>query len=83
MRPPRAGCVFVFQRLVSPMLTEQEVSGALGVQDITQPRLFATVAPSLAGFLMPVGHRNPEVSGCRRLTCRPGGTNIKKVHKIF
>lgn len=41
---PRARCVFVYQRLVSPMLTEQEVSGALRVQDITQPRLFATVA---------------------------------------
>lgn len=35
--------VFVFQRLVSLMLTEQEVSGALGVQDIAQLRLFATV----------------------------------------
>lgn len=80
---PRARCVFVYQRLVSPMLTEQEVSGALGVQDITQPRPFATVAPSLAGFLMPVGHRNPEVPGCRRLTCRPDDTKIKRRKKCF
>lgn len=34
--------VFMFQRLVCPMLTEQGVSGALRVQDVTQPRLFAT-----------------------------------------
>lgn len=45
--------VFVFQRLVSAMLTEQEVSGALRVRDVAQPRLCARCGrpPPLSGRL--------------------------------